>query len=232
MVVPIRGGLEAHSPRPGEYLERVGDRDKFLATLEPNDVVSVPLFVGGVEEPGPFPPEPLPDYEAHLAFLREVAPRVMGIITGNHGPELSYKHVGWVDKWNVRRMAAFVEQTAPLIVDAGARPFYGTIDWDLLHDVYGPLDYMLQKTINRYNGVQVVFVGFTLCPGCYMQPDVKHFEGAQVQLIQQHDPTSARFRQYLAQGECWSGIGGRLGLEAGNAEKLETLGFKGGIVGL
>ena len=232
LVVPLAHGAEAQSPVPGQYLGAVGDRNAFLAALGPQDVVHIPLYVGGVEAPGPFPPEPLVDYAEHLAFLLEVAPRVMGIITGNHGPELSYKHLGWEAEANIGRMMAFVELSAPLIADAGARPCYGTIDWDMLHDVYGKGARGVQEAVNRYNGVQCCFTGFTLCPGCYMQPDVTHFRGAQESYIKGFDPQFARLRRYLEAGECWSGIGGRPGLEAGNAEKLEELGFRGGIVGM
>ena len=141
---------------------------------------------GGVEAPGPFPPEPLADYEAHLSFLREVAPRVMGVITGNHGPELSYKHLGWEAEANIGRMMAFVELTAPVIVEAGARPFYGTIDWDFLHDVYGPGARGLLETVNRYNGAQCCFTGFTLCPGCHRKAETGNVSIAQLRSLISH----------------------------------------------
>jgi hypothetical protein len=200
-----------------------------LASARPEDVVYVPLYRGSEEDPGPFPPEPLSDYGKRVAFLREIAPRVQGIITGNHGPELSYKHLGWTSEQNCARMAGFVELTAPRIVAAGGRPVYGTIDWDLLHDVYSGGQELLGKAVAKYNGWQIVFTGFTLVPDTYMQPEVKHFQGDQLRRMRGPDPSLAVVRSYLARYEVWSGMGGQAGLAAGNAEKLEQFGFRGSI---
>lgn len=232
MVVPLRNGEEALSPRPGQYLAAVGHREKFLEALGPEDVVSLPLYKGGVLEPGPYPPQPLEDYAEHLSLLREVAPRVRGIITGQHGPELSYKHLGWGPAQNIPRMVRFVHMTAPQIVAAGAQPFYGPIDWDLMHDVYGGVKPSLYEEVAKHSGVMVCFTGFTLVPGCHMQENVVHFMGEQEARIQREDPGAERLREYLQAAECWSGVGGRAGLEAGNAERLAEFGFRGGIVAL
>lgn len=221
VLTPVQDGAEALPLSPDQYLQAVGDEFQ----PGPQDVVWVPLYTGAVDHPSNWPPEKLSDYDRHVEFLRDLAPQVQGILTGNHGPELSYKHQGWHEQDNVRRMCSFVEATAPLIAEAGARPVYGTIDWDLLHDVYS--GGKLGQVIRQYGGLQICFTGFTLIKDARMIPGVKHFAGAQREEVERLG--EAGLREYLVQYEVWSGVCGVEGLPI-NAPLLAGLGFRAGMI--
>jgi hypothetical protein len=151
---------EQRNPHEGEIAHNLGDLDQYGKT----DIVWIPLYVGTLENPGPYPPQPLPCYDEHIALINLLGPCVGGIITGNSSIELSYKHLNWNAGPNVAMMKTLVELSAPLITAAGTRPFYGTIDWDFLHDVYGTRNQPLGSIINQYSGAQIIFTGFTLIP--------------------------------------------------------------------
>jgi hypothetical protein len=163
-----------------------------------------------------------------MELVRFLGVNVKGILTGNHGPELSYKHQGWHATTNVRRMKSFVEATASVLQAAGTRPVYGTIDWDLLHDVHSMQE--LAATIQKFGGWQICFTGFTLVPDTYMQSKVKHFQGEQLRELEKLGGPR-RLREYLSKYEVWSGVGGAAGLDM-NPPLLEAFGYKAGMVAL
>ena len=214
------GGLQ------GRLIFKCGD-DPALYGAE--DVVHVPLFEGTLDKPGNWPAQPLPEYEKNLALLRELAPRVKGVITGNNGIELGYKHQRWQAGPDVKRMVKFVELTAPLITETGGVPVYGPFDWETLFDAYTGA--ALAKRIRDFGGWQIIFCGFTLVPGAYMAPaDCIHFQGAQRREIERLGG-DGRLRDYLAEFPVWTGVCGQRGMEL-NPPALEAFGFRAGIVRL
>ncbi len=221
---------ETKPAQPGEFKAAVGELEAFQEKLLPTDVLHVPLYEGIVENHGGWPPSKYSDFETNLELVKELAPCVRGILVGNHGPEITYRRIFAHPRANIDHLTEFVKQSGDVLREAGAVPFWGPMDYDLLHDCYDAGG-QLRDTINEYGGTSIVFCGFTLVPGAKLHPpNCKDFQGVQVRTVQSR---GLQFmKDYLAQGSFWSGVCGQIGLEAGNHEKLAAFGFKVGMAGV
>ena len=112
--------------------------------LGSNDIVYVPLYKG--ENPETVvacdgTQDKLDCYEENLRFLEAIAPKVKGVLVGNAGPELSFKHLALGSnrcsrKKIIDEMCKFVDETSDIILEAGGSPVYGPVDWDIAIDAY------------------------------------------------------------------------------------------------
>ncbi len=208
----------------------------------PNDIVWIPLYYGSLNGPTPsvWPQQRLPDYGKFVSLIEELAPRVKGILFGNNGCELCFR-VGrpakkedgtetWVvDLPQVIHMACtFVEETASLVLQAGGRPFYGTMDWMILYDCYNSfLPGRLRQIVNAVNGVNICLCAATLLlDGNYDRSNPLLAHG-QEQIIRAHegDGEPKRLQEYLNGGTFWGDVEGPENIKS-NGVRLKILGFK------
>jgi len=201
--------------------------DAFVDTLGPQDIVYIPLYEGWSEEAGEGTSGPLPEYEQNLAWLNQIAPRVRGILVGNAGPELSFKHVYWGGAGKLaiaERMIQFVEETAPLVLDAGGTPVYAPMDWDLVMDEACARS-LFQEFMLKSEFLQIVFSALSL------------FTGDPASIPRRYPPLPERppyprMTEYFQRGRYWGGVGFLEGLLAGNAQVLKDHGCEAAVMGV
>ena len=137
--------------------------------LGPNDIVYVPLYQG--ENPETVracngTQDKLDCYDHNMEFLVSIAPKVKAILVGNAGPELSFKHLcfetdGCSRERMMEKMCEFVDETSEFIINAGGKPAYGPVDWDIAVDAYY-CDGLYRNHCNGRGITQIVYCGFQL----------------------------------------------------------------------
>jgi len=207
----------------------------------PNDIVWIPLYHGSLNGPTPstWPQQKLPDYGKFVALIEELAPRVKGILLGNNGCELCFRvarrgedengEVQWsMDlPMSIHLACAFVEETAPLVLRAGGRPFYGTMDWMIIYDCYNPLlSGRLRQIVNAVNGVHICLCAATLLPdGNYDRNNPLLARGQEQVIRGQEGDDPKHLRAYLDGGIFWGDVEGAENITL-NGTRLKDLGFK------
>ncbi len=211
----------------GELLATI--TDEFLAALGPEDVVWVPLYACCVDRVVDWPAPKLADYDEHLALIREIAPHVGAVMVGNMGPEMCWWLKSVTDPllgFRAGMGAEFIRHHNDLIREAGGRPAYGTVDWDLICDCFE--GGTLQAAIREADALQVCFCGFTMVAGCHVDRNQYLFRK---QLTYIHRKGEPRLRDYLRATEVWSGVNFKDGLHKENDKHLAEFGFTAGICG-
>lgn len=122
-----------------------------LQNAGPEDIIYVPLYDGQDPTRALTVQERLPDhlYARNLEILQEIAPRVKAILLGNCGPEMCFmdydgerivQEIRGRDTDHVWRIVdghrAFIEATAPMVLDAGGTPAYAPMPYEVMVDVY------------------------------------------------------------------------------------------------
>lgn len=214
---------------PGNWLAAMGGRDAFLAAVGPADVVYIPLLYSAINRPAwSWESNKCHDYPEFIGLLRDLAPRVAGILLGNMGAEF-VAHEGAGERFRPQDAIEFVERSAELVHDAGGRPWYGTVDWTLL------LDWQFRSPVReamlRVDATQVCFCGYCLSPGCWWDRGSSYY-GGQVRRQEQvaGSAPADEFCQYLAAAPVWSDVNGPTGIANGNAAELQRMGFCGGVL--
>lgn len=238
--------------RPGRIIMPVEpDHEPVIADWEwvpdavgPNDIVWIPLYYGSLEGPTPetWPQHRLPDYGKFLAMIEELAPRVKGILLGNNGCELTHRvgtrikgaegeddKIGISLPESIHQSCAFVEEVAPLVLQAGGRPFFGTMDWTILFDCYSPLlAGRLRQIVNAVNGVHICLCAATLVADGNYDRNNKLLARGQEQVIRAEEEDAndpKRLRAYLNAGTFWGDVEGPKNIHS-NGMRLKDLGFK------
>lgn len=214
-----------------------GLRDK----LRPTDIVFVPLY-GGMKLKDRCQADDTSQriefYDENIEFINDVASSVRGILVGNCGPELSFKHLWLRDQSQPREMMSrwmcdFAEDTNEIIANAGGTPVYGTIDWDIAVD-YHYSDAMFRDKCNELNAIQICFCGYQLFGVAQDGPSpiVPHPADCMFFPCCPKDEMMPKkgFQEYLRGGEIWTGVHGKDGLMNGNDIKLSSFGFKAGVM--
>jgi len=224
----------------------------------PNDIVWVPLYYGSLAGPTPsvWPQRKLPDYGKFVALIQEIAPRVKGILLGNNGCELMFQKIRPVEEdedgqpitmgspimvvdylghkaeidlpHSIHLACEFVAETAPLVLQAGGRPFYGTMDWMIIYDCYNPLlPGRLRQIVNAVNGVHICLCAMTLVPGGKYDRENRLLARGQEQVIVAQEGSvwpPPRLHGYLSGGTFWGDVEGFENANV-NGAQLKALGF-------
>lgn len=222
---------EDPSPEPGALETAIGDRDAFLSALHKEDIVWVPLYRCSISRRATWPAMRLDDYDWNLSLLRDIAPRVKAVLVGNQGPELCL----WVNGPGLvlhhQMLCEFARHNAELIRDAGGRPAFGTVDWDLAMDCYG--SGVVGRTMQELGALQLCFCGYTLVPECECDRTQRlYMEQLPWLDTQEGGRPYHKLIRYLTGLEVWSGVNFVAGLRAGNDYHLASYGFKAGFVGV
>lgn len=205
--------------------------------LRPNDVVYVPLY--HVQDGGPeIALQKLRYHNENLAFIRDVASSVRGILVGNCGPELSYMFY-WLKHRELPRsifsewMSDFADETSRIIKGAGGTPFYGTRDWEMAIDHnFGEASF--RDRCNELGAVQICFCGYQHF-GIAQDGDIPivphpdredYFEACPIM----EEMPKPSFQEYLRGGEFWTGVFGLGGMMNGNDKQLLEFGYKAGVM--
>ena len=208
-----------------------------------NDVLGIRLYQGCLQ-PGPVPPRdmlPVPDFRQVAEVLREVGPGLRGVVVGNQGYELSYRHHygNWDGNWkgNLGDCREFMLRAGGLLREMGIQPFFALMDWELLQDAYRG-DGILLETLEELDAINYVHNGHTLVPGAYVLDDPRF--GDQMRWQSREEGRGWRLwkpgedltvmRDYLLRGRFWSGVGGPEGVLAGNLTVMYEFGFSGFVV--
>ena len=198
--------------------------------INPADVLHIPLYRGNLNQAPSMPEVPLVDYELNLAFLKTFAPHVGGILVGNQGAELGYRHITSDPRQNIHLTSKFIQRVGEIVRDAGGVPFFAPMDWDIIADCYQAGCEMLD-TLNEVGATAICCCGYSMFEDAYCdrenplthdQPGViRGFEG-------QDDPEI--LKSYLHHGNFWTGLSGRRGLAYGNDRILSEAGFAAGFM--
>lgn len=232
---PGSPGKVIHLVQPEEQLNRekwqtgVGDRDELLAALTDCDVLWVPLHHSqtcGRIEVWPAPCEEF--YDDALSFLRDAAPLVKAVLYGNMGSEFCWFIRGG-HRFNPLALDC-ARHVCDLVEDAGGRPAFGTVDWDLLVDCYRG-DGQLAALMHERNALQVCYCGYTLVQGSHCDRAHHLYAEQRPFMSANGDKDGSKLREYLGPIEVWSGLNFIDGLRAGNDRLLRDAGFKGGMMG-
>ena len=180
----------------------------------------------------------LPEYENNISIIKELAPRVKGILVGNAGPEMSFK-----EKWDPSLphktmsewMCEFVKETSDIIGEAGGTPVYGTVDWDIAIDCYFG-DGMLKDLANNIGAIQICFCGFQLF-NIRLNGHSKSVPSPSDQVFWIKCPKNEsspwpELTSYLREtNQIWSGVDTIIGLSRGFDITLKEHGFDAGVMG-
>lgn len=213
----------------GVWLNLVGGRDHLMRIVGSKDVVYVPLLNSCIGEPAwDWERDKCADFDVHVEVIRELAPRVRGILLGNMGPEFA-AHVGAGAAFKARQAVEIVERGADIVHAAGGSPWFGTVDWTIVMDCYGGCS--VRDAMVRTGSTQVCFCGYCLHPACWW--DKSHpLYGGQVRYQERRSGVapSTELQHYLRSSPTWTDVNGPSGLEAGNAELLKAMGFVGCVL--
>lgn len=235
-VAPGSPGKVIHLVQPEERLNRamweasVGDRDELLDALTENDVLWVPLHhshTNGRLEGWPGPCEEF--YDDAIELLRAAAPKVKAILYGQMGSEFCWFHRDSGKRFNPLALSC-ARDICALIEDAGGRPAFGTVDWDLAVDCYKGGG-QLADLMAEHNALQVCYCGYTLVRGSHCDRAHSLYADQLPFMAANGDKDGSRLRAYLEPIEVWSGLNFIDGLRAGNDRMLRDAGFKGGMMG-
>jgi len=225
--VLTQGEFAARDPELGEVAETI----RRWGLLYSADVLHMPRYYGTLIQAPPLPERLLDDYAASMRTLKALAPHVGGILIGNQGPELGYRHITNDPLQSIHLTCEFIKRIAEIVREAGYIPFFAPMDWDIIADCY-QAGWKMLETLDDVEATTICFCGFSMFFDAYCdrkQPlmcnqlkVIQGFEG-------QDEP--AILMEYIQQGNFWTGINGRDGLIHGNDRVLTAAGFKAGIAG-
>ena len=148
--------------------EDIRMQDEYRDHVGPTDVVTVRLYEGDARDGhrGPGLSAKVPAYEENKALLKEIAPRVKGIMLGNCGAELAAHQ--WLPENRdaearqqnretiVDWLVDFIHKTGDLIKEFGGQPYWGPMDRDVAIDCYHG-DCRMAEAVKEYDGVMIIF---------------------------------------------------------------------------
>jgi len=226
----------------GHYDANTGaiDQEKLKGVTE-LDVVYIPLY-GGKLVVGRLLADSVKQKGAHygenVEWIKEHAGEVRGILVGNAGPELSFKHI-WLNNTKQHRrvlselMCELAAETSEIIFSAGGLDVYGTIDWDMAVDFYYAGN-MFRDFCNETGAIQLCFCGYQLfglaTEGPWPRiphPDSKWFWP----LCPVDDPLPRpELQEYIRGGTFWTGCHGLGGMRENLDYALRDIGFAEGVL--
>lgn len=202
-------------------------RERFLAALTPNDVLYIPFWY---DDRGTL--LRTTEFDDLMALTREIGPHLRAILVGNNGVEFTYGHTHWDDpKGMIAADVEFVKESSDLLRDAGAKPAYGTVCFDIIHDCY-ETEGLLRSAMNDADALQIGFCGFCLIPEAYCDWNYPTFACARRMMAERDTPPYAALMDYLDETDMWSGCHGLDGIIKGNARLLAAYGHTGGVAAL
>ena len=221
--------LEMDELALGRWLELAGGEEALIAACGPEDIVWLPLLRSTTDIPAwSWEDDRCADWEKHAEIIRELAPRVKGILLGNMGPEF-VGHVGGGKRFRCMDAVLLAAQMAKIVLDAGGTPFFGTGDWTLLMDCY--TGGSLRDFMGSIGAVQICFCGYALHPDAYYNRNDRHYKGqAQYQVQCEGTAPGPLFCEYLRSVPIWTDLNWMDGYEAGNDKLLAGMGFDRGCL--
>ena len=235
----IQPGTDQGRWAKGEWAAEIGGYDKLLSVVTKDDVVFVPLWNGCLNAKcKDASAKYLTDgHEDLRAFIRDLAPCVHAVLLGNAGVELNFwqpaqTRLGY--NRHVPEMVGFVEACAEIVIDAGGRPAFGTVDWDLAFDCYEPIDSpqagVLARAMKACNALQICFCGYTLVPEGWCDRTFDLYS-RQLPFLDERERKRPyiHLMRYLDELEVWSGCNGPEGLQHKQDVYLSFYNFKGGM---
>jgi hypothetical protein len=206
------------------------------------DVVSVSLYGGSSIVEGRLLADSVHDrnhyYAENVEWIKAHAGEVRGILVGNVGPELSFKHRWLNDSRQHRKilselMCELASEASEIILQAGGTPVFPTIDWDVAVDFYYG-DSIFRDYCNDISAIQLCFCGYQLfglaTEGPWPRiphPDSKWFWP----LCPIDDPLPrVELQEYIKGGVFWTGCHGLGGMREGLDAKLLDIGFTEGVL--
>ena len=217
----------------GAWSASFGGYSKLLSVVTKDDVVFVPIWNGTLAHKcKDASAQWLADgHEDLRAFIRDLAPRVKAVMLGNAGPELTFWQPWQNSEGYVRHlpeMLAFVEESAGIVTEAGGRPAFGTVDWDLAFDCYGGGE--LAAVMRKVNALQVCFCGYSLIPEgwCDRSFDLYSRQLPYLRERERREPF-IKLMRYLDGLEVWSGCNGKDGLAHKQDVFLGSYNYKAGF---
>jgi len=220
--------IMSHCSAAPAFYATLDSLDELKAILTKNDVVWIQLYKGNLGQ-SDWPLQKVDDYGRRIGFIEEIAPLVGGILTGNQGPEMSYRPRPSHE--NIRLLCEFIDMTAPVILDLGGTPFYAPMDLDIMQDCY-QTDGMLLRKLNDVGATSIVYCGFTMLPGAYCDPKVPIFAETLKQAeVVRGGQSPELLKDYLKETNIWSDVAGDIGLRKGNGSLVKSWGFKAAIIG-
>jgi len=227
------------------YDHRTGDvRPDLIDVVGPGDVVFIPLYGGdgAVCLPDRWLAHEtsykLPAYGRNIEIIREIAPRVRAILIGNAGPEMSFKEklYGSTPLIKISDWACeFIKETAEIVMGAGGKVAYGTVDWDVAIDCYFGQG-MVRDLCNDLGAIQICFCGYQLLRLKVNDHD-KPVPDPSDKIFWQKCPKNEadpwpELTDYIrGTNDIWSGVCTTVGLERGFDIELEKHGFDAGVMG-
>jgi len=227
LLAPISRAPDYATGTMPERIRKVADN------IGPDDVLAVCLYEDMLESHRKDLNQ-LPDYDESIALIRDIGPHIGGIMVGNQlGLELSYRH--FYDSWrgdaigNISDIAQFIRRVGGMLRDMGVMPWFAAMDWDVLQDAYHAHRMML-NALNEVEAANFVACGYTMVPKAYVKPGPLmegHQIGAQLRWSRRSNADDFPvLREYIQDGNFWSGLCGITGIQAGNIEILGGHGFK------
>jgi hypothetical protein len=229
----IQCGIDQGRFAAGEWAASFGGYEKLLSVVTKDDVVYVPLWNGCLHQKvRRVDAAWLADgHEDLRAFIRDLAPRVGAVLLGNAGIELTF----WQPEHNadgydrhLPEMLDFVGYCAALVREAGGRPAFGTVDWDIAFDCYGGQE--LRQFMLQVDALQIIFCGYTLIPEGWCDREFDLYS-RQLPFLMERERKSPfiHLMRYLDGLDVWSGCNGKDGLLHQQDECLAKYNFKGGM---
>ncbi len=229
MILPRVSG-QKFAFKPGQYLEAAGGREHLESILTQNDVLYVPLFVGETYKPADWPPKKMPDFNEHMDLIATVGPRVKAVLTGNQGPELSYRKESRSPLANVALCSRFIRHIYELFEPLGVRTAVGPMDRDIAQDCYLGGHKHMRQTLASCGAIAFCFCGFTLIPGAYFDNKGEEIPESVRMISEWRRGRSIDVLRYYLEGiEVWGDIWENGGLEHGNDALMAEAGFKAGV---
>ena len=129
-----------------------------IPLLSKTDIVFVSLYTGYPSFPGPGTSSKLPQYQDNIDIIKDIAPKVEGIMVGNALAELTFRNKYTDPLDDIKACCDFVEETSEIIESAGGKPVYAPINLDIVYDCYYA-DWKLRETLNKHKSLSVCFCG-------------------------------------------------------------------------
>ena len=218
--------------KPGEYLKAANGREHLESILTEDDILYVPLFVGETYMPADWPPKKMADFDEHMDLIATVGPRIKAVLTGNQGPELSYRKEGRSPVENTALCGKFIRHVDNLFELLGVRTAVGPMDRDIAQDCYLGGHRHMQQMLIACEAIAFCFCGFTLVPGMYFDNEGEEIPES-VKLIAEwgRGKSADMLRKYLSGDGAvfWGDIYEDGGLEHDNDKLMAEAGFKAGV---
>lgn len=229
----IQPGIDQGRWAAGEWAASFGGYEKLLSVVTKDDVVFVPLWNGQLNHKAwSADPANLADgHENLVAFIRDLAPLCGSVLLGNSGPELIFWQPAMNSQGYVQylpEMLDFVNRCAEIVIDAGGRPAFGTVDWHLAFDCWG--NQSLARAMKDCGALQVCYCGYTLIPEAWCDRTFDLYS-RQLPYLRERERKEPfiRLMRYLDDLDVWSGCNGKEGLQHKQDVYLDFYNFKGGM---